>query len=297
MSAKKSFITPPFIAGLTASVLAVIKLVFGLSSGSMAVVSSALDSLGDCLVSAINFFALKKASAQPNEKFNFGYGKIEALTTLFEGFFIMAAGLFVAYGGVMKILNPEPIDFGIGAVVMVISLVMTTALVIYLRHAAAKYDSMIIYADATHYQVDLLTNAATLAALIVVHFSGLVIIDALFGIGVSAYIVLQAMPLIKESVYMLLDGSLPTEVTDEIKELIAKKELILSTHLIRTRKSGNICYFGVHLVFDPNITLAKAHECEAELEKEIKERFSQNKWIFEIHFDITDDEEIERGEI
>ena len=206
MSAKKSFITPPFIAGLTASVLAVIKLVFGLSSSSMAVASSALDSLGDCLVSAINFFALKKASAQPNEKFNFGYGKIEALTTLFEGFFIMAAGLFVAYGGVMKILNPEPIDFGIGAVVMVISLVMTTALVIYLRHAAAKYDSMIIYADATHYQVDLLTNAATLAALIVVHFSGLVIIDALFGIGVSAYIVLQAMPLIKESVYILLDG-------------------------------------------------------------------------------------------
>lgn len=290
-------ITPPFIAGCVAAFLATLKLIFGVASGSVAVISSALDSLGDCLISAMNFFALKKAGDKPNEKFNFGFGKIEALTTLFEGFFIMGAGFLVAYGGVMKILNPQPVDFNIGAIVMLISLIVTAGLVFYLRRASVKYKSMIINADAVHYQVDLLTNAATLAALVVVHFSGLVIIDALFGIGVSAYIVLGAMPLIKESIYMLLDGSLPSEITDEIKQIIESKEEVLSTHLIRTRKSGNICYFGAHLVFDPNITLAKAHGCEEELEKEIKQRFSEHKWIFEIHFDITDDEEQERGEI
>ena len=108
-------ITPPFVAGVVAGILALVKFGFGVASGSIAVISSALDSLGDLLVSAMNYFALKKSCAKPNSKFNFGYGKVEALATLFEGIFIIGAGLFVAYGGVSKIINPEPIDFNVGA--------------------------------------------------------------------------------------------------------------------------------------------------------------------------------------
>lgn len=290
-------ITPPFVAGTVASILAAVKLIFGVSSGSVAVISSALDSLGDCLISAMNYFALKKSHKSPNEQFNFGYAKIEPLAALFEGLFIAGVGLFVAYQGVLKLFDPKPLEFGIALWVMIISVVLTALLVLYLRHASAKSGSMIVYADALHYEVDLFTNLATIAALVAVHFSGLVIIDALFGMAVSAYIVFSALPLVKESLYSLLDASLPDEMTNEIKELIAKKEKILSTHLIRTRKSGNICYFGAHLVFDPNIILKEAHEVEEELEREIRQKFSENKWIFEVHFDITDDEKEERGEI
>lgn len=286
-------ITPPFVAGVVAGVLALIKFGFGVASGSIAVMSSALDSLGDLLVSAMNYFALKKSVAKPNKKFNFGYGKVEALTTLFEGIFIIGAGLFVAYGGVQKIINPEPIDFNVGALVMVISIVLTALLVIYLRRAAAKYDSMIIYTDAVHYEIDLITNAATLAALVAVHYSGLIIIDALFGMGVSAYIVFRAVPLVQDSIYMLLDGSLPKEMIEQIEKIVNSKEQVLSTHQMRTRKSANVCYFSAHLVFDPQITLALAHEIEEEIETEIKEKFNESKWIFEIHFDVSQDEEDE----
>lgn len=286
-------ITPPFVAGVVAGVLALIKFGFGVASGSIAVMSSALDSLGDLLVSAMNYFALKKSGAKPNKKFNFGYGKVEALATLFEGIFIIGAGLFVAYGGVQKIINPEPIDFNVGALVMVISIVLTALLVIYLRRAAAKYDSMIIYTDAVHYEIDLITNAATLAALVAVHYSGLVIIDALFGMGVSAYIVFRAVPLVQDSIYMLLDGSLPKEMTEQIEKIVNSKEQVLSTHQMRTRKSANVCYFSAHLVFDPQTTLAAAHEIEEEIEAEIRKKFNESKWIFEIHFDVSQDEEDE----
>lgn len=287
-------INPPFIAGCVAAFLAVFKFVFGLSCGSMAIISSAIDSLGDCFVSIVNFFALKKAQAAPSDRFNFGYGKIEPLAALFQALFIMCMGAFVSYGSVLKILNPMQIELGAGILVMIVSILATLALVWYLRRASVKTQSMIVYADALHYEMDLFTNAATLAALVVVHFSGAVIIDALFGLAVSIYIIFSALKLAKNSIYALMDESLPEPIVAALKEIIKSNSEILSFHAFTTRKSGNISFLGVHLVFAPDISLQKAHEVEVQLENAVREKFKENKWIFEIHFDIEDDSHKER---
>lgn len=285
----KDKITPPLIAGIASSTLALIKLVFGLASGSVAVLSSAADSLSDTLISIINYFALKKSRSTPNARFNFGFGKLEALSALTQSLLIIAAGLFVAYSSIENFIRPRELNLGVGMLVMIISIIITACLVLYLRRAAIKYQSLIIRADALNYEADLITNAATLLALLLVWISGFVIIDVLFGLALSAYIIFKAGTLAKTSIYDLLDEALNQTEIQQILDIIKQKKEIINFHSFRTRKSGNINILSVHLEFVPDILLLNAHEVSKQIENEIKSTFGEQKWIFEIHFDTDDD--------
>lgn len=280
---------PPFVAGVIAAFLAIAKFTIGVVSGSLAVLSSAIDSLLDCLISVLNYFAFKKSSDSPNQKFNFGYGKIEALVALFEGSLIVGIGGFICYFSVMKFFSHQGIgDIKMSLIAMVISVFATGALVVYLNSEYKKTANLIIKADALHYKTDLYTNLAILVALFIIHLTGYDIIDAIFGLGVSFYIIFSAFGLIKDGIYMLLDGSLDPKIISRAIEIIQSKNDVKSFHYLKTRKSGNVNFFSIHLVFDPSISLSKAHSIGDEIQNEIALEFD-GEWNFQTHFDITDD--------
>ncbi len=279
----------PFIAGLVAAALAVAKFAIGASSGSLSVLASAIDSLLDCLVSALNFFAIRKSASPANAKFNFGYGKIEALTALIEGIFIVAVGLGVAYSSASRLIwgGGESVNAPAAVFAMAISVVATGALVWFLRREYARRPNLVVKADALHYKSDLATNAAILVALAVVWASGFEAIDSALGLIVSAYIVWNACGLLKESIYMLLDGALPESTVARIVELIRNKPEIKSFHYLKTRKSGENNYFSAHFVFDPDTPLSRAHAVASEIEDAVRAEFG-GKWIFDTHFDVDE---------
>lgn len=284
----------PVVAGAVAIILAIVKFVVGITSGSLAVLSSAIDSMLDCLVSVLNYFALKKSNANPNDKFNFGYGKVEALVALFEGAFIVGIAVFICYSSVQKLLNgAKSVETTSVMLVMAISMVLTGLLVLYLRRVYKKTGNLIIKADALHYKTDLLTNLAIFIALFVIWITGYDVVDAIFGIVVSIYIAFSAFGLVKEGVYILLDGALPSDVVRTIIDILNSKEDVKSYHYLKTRKSGEKSFFSVHLVFDPNISLSKAHKVADDIESDIKSKFSTQKWVFDTHFDIEDDRDKE----
>ncbi|ANE32811.1 ferrous-iron efflux pump FieF [Campylobacter hyointestinalis] len=284
----------PVVAGAVAIILAIVKFVVGITSGSLAVLSSAIDSMLDCLVSVLNYFALKKSNANPNDKFNFGYGKVEALVALFEGAFIVGIAVFICYSSVQKLLNgAKSVETTSAMLVMAISMVLTGLLVLYLRRVYKKTGNLIIKADALHYKTDLLTNLAIFIALFVIWITGYDVVDAIFGIVVSIYIAFSAFGLVKEGVYILLDGALPSDVVRAIIDILNSKEDVKSYHYLKTRKSGEKSFFSVHLVFDPNISLSKAHKVADDIESDIKSKFSTQKWVFDTHFDIEDDRDKE----
>ncbi|CUU68663.1 cation diffusion facilitator family transporter [Campylobacter hyointestinalis] len=284
----------PVVAGAVAIILAIVKFIVGITSGSLAVLSSAIDSMLDCLVSALNYFALKKSNANPNDKFNFGYGKVEALVALFEGAFIVGIAVFICYSSVQKLLNgAKSVETTSAMLVMAISMVLTGLLVLYLRRVYKKTGNLIIKADALHYKTDLLTNLAIFIALFVIWITGYDVVDAIFGIVVSIYIAFSAFGLVKEGVYILLDGALPSDVVRAIIDILNSKEDVKSYHYLKTRKSGEKSFFSVHLVFDPNISLSKAHKVADDIESDIKSKFSTQKWVFDTHFDIEDDRDKE----
>lgn len=282
--------TAPIVAGTTAVLLAIIKLIAGLMSGSISVLSSAIDSMLDCIVSGFNYFALRKSKQGPDDKFNFGYGKLEALVALLEGAFIIGIGIFICIQSIQKFYaKNHDFNIDVGLYVMILSFVITGILILYLNFVSKKSGNLIIKTDALHYQTDFLTNLAIIITLIIIKFTGLTIIDAIFGIIVSIYIVFSAIKIIKEGIYTLLDGAIDENIVDDITKFIISRDDVTDFHDLRTRKSAKTCFFYIHMVFHPGISLSKAHAIGDEVEHYIQTKYDSYSWIINLHFDPIDD--------
>jgi cation diffusion facilitator family transporter len=282
------------VASFTSFLLILMKLTIGIFSGSVAVLASAIDSVLDLIVSLFNFFAVTKSELPADSTFNYGRGKIEALAAVIEGTVITISGIYIFYAAVMKYIEgSETKMLGISIVVMVISLIITIALVLYLNMVAKKTNSLVIKSDALHYKTDIYSNGAILVALVLVKISGYEIIDAIVGALIAIYIIYSAYELIQEGVYVLLDGALDEEVVLKIKNIIASEKGVTGFHFLRTRHSGNTNFVDVHLVFTPDVLLLDAHRTSDRIEDAIKELDKENEWVMNIHLDPYDDSHIE----
>lgn len=278
------------ISSSVAFILVTMKLTVGIISGSVAVLASAIDSLLDLVVSAFNYFALHNAEKEPDERFNFGRRKLEPLAAVIEGTIISLSALFILYEALSKMVQGAQIEhLGDSLAVMIASIVITAALVVFLRIVAAKTGNMVIRADALHYQTDLLSNGAVLVSLVIIYLSGYALIDPILGIGIGIYMIYSAFPLIKEGILMLLDAALEPEAVANITAILDEEEEINGYHDLRTRQSGSDIYVSVHLVFSVSTSLYDAHLVGDKLEVAFRSLFPENTVHALIHLDPYDD--------
>ena len=281
------------ISSGTATVLIVIKLFVGIMSGSVAVLASAIDSVLDLIVSAFNYFAISKAEQPADKKFNYGKGKIEALAAVIEGTVITVSGLFIFYTSIKKAIKSEPLEYlGDSIVVMVVSLGLTIALVLFLNYVAKRTRSMVVKSDALHYKTDVLSNGAILVSLVLIQVTGFEMIDSIMGVIISIYIIHSAYQIIRDGVYILLDASLEEEMVEKMRNFILEEKEISDFHYLKTRKSGNTNFVDVHLVFSPGISLMRAHYAGDRIEEKIKELIPNEEWVINAHLDPYDDSEM-----
>ncbi|WP_321311510.1 cation diffusion facilitator family transporter [Halarcobacter sp.] len=281
------------VSSSVAALLTLIKLVVGIASGSVAVLASAIDSVLDMFVSVFNYFAINNSEKPADETFNYGRGKIEALASVIEGTIITLSGLFLLYQAIEKAIKGEVSQYlGISLTVMIISLVITIALVLYLNKIAKQTESMVIKADALHYKTDVYTNLAVLVSLVLVNFTGIELIDVVVGGGISIFIIYSAYELIQEGILVLLDRAVDEEIVENIVKIIENEERVNTHHLLKTREAGNQTFVDVHLVFDCLITLMEAHRITDRIEEKIKMLNSNKDWVINIHMDPYDDFEI-----
>ncbi len=281
------------VSSSVATILVVVKLVIGVASGSVAVLASAIDSLLDTLVSIFNFFAIKKSEEHPDEVYQYGKGKIQAIAAVIEGTVISISGLYIIYvaieklnsGSVTTLLTPS-------ILAMLFSIIVTYILVKYLLKVAKETDNLVIKADALHYQTDLWSNAAVLIALGLVYVTGIDAIDALFGLGIGVYIIYSAYAIIQEGVEILLDRALEGEMVATIGEIISQHPEVTSYHWLRTRTDGTTNYVEFHMVLRPNMLLLEAHRIADEVEDKIFLLDKRKKWVITPHFDPYDDEAV-----
>jgi cation diffusion facilitator family transporter len=278
------------VSSATASVLILIKLAVGIVSGSVAVLASAIDSVLDLIVSAFNYFAIRKSEQPADELFNYGRGKIEALAAVIEGTIITVSGVYIFYAALKKAYTGETMThLNTSIAVMLASLVITVSLVLFLNYVAKKTNNLVIKSDALHYKTDVLSNGAILASLGIVYFTEFELIDSIIGVAIAFYIIYSAYGLIKEGVYILLDAALEEEIVQEIVEIIEKESEVTSFHYLKTRKSANTNYVDVHLVFNANISLLKAHTATDRIEEAIRKIRPEEAWDMNIHLDPYDD--------
>lgn len=279
-----------FVSSGVAFLLVCIKLIVWIISGSIAVLSSAIDSLLDFFVSVFNNIAVYYAEKSPDKKFNYWRWKIEAIASLFEWIIIVLSGLYVFYESISKLVTSEKVAYiWASIIVMIVSIIITFLLVLFLNHVARKTQDLVVKSDALHYKTDLFSNGWILLWLIIIKFTWFYHIDAIIWIIVAIYIVVAARDLIKNWFLLLLDVALSKEEVHKIKKIIEDTKNVRGYHKLKTRQSGNMKFVEVDLEFNDKMSLQEAHDITRSIVKKIEKIDTIYERDIYIHMDTEDD--------
>ena len=244
-------------------------------TGSLAVLSSAFDSILDIISSSINFVAVRMAEEPPDDDHPYGHSKFEPLAAQIQSFLILFSGVYILYKAYTNIEEQTVIEnLGINIYVMLFSMVATFFLVVFLKNVAKREKSAVLEADSLHYQIDLLTNGGVLIALIAIKYTGLHLIDSIVSAFIAVYIIISALKLNFSVTKELLDVVLPQEELDAIDKILTSHEHdIVDVHKLRTRKAGTQRFIDMHLVLWSKISLQDANDLRVDIENRIKQHF------------------------
>ena len=246
------------------------KLTVGFITGSMSMITSAVDSLGDLFISIVNLFVIRVAGQAPDEEHNYGHHKIEGLGAMFEGGFIFAAGCFIVYEAIHKITVGEiSHDSTLGIAVMLPILGMTFGTVTYLRKVAKETGSLVVKADALHYMTDVWVNVGVLVSLLLVKLTGKPIVDSIISIGIALYMIYSSLHVLKEGFGLVMDKSLPPEMVKELTAVLAGARAIRGFHDFKTR-AGRVPHVDFHIVVRPDMTAREVHDLYLDLRTKIR---------------------------
>jgi len=257
------------IAG--AAALGALKLATGILMNSIGLISAAVDSLVDVLISAVNLYSIRLAAEPADAGHQYGHGKIENLAGLLQGIVIGVTGLWVVVEAIRRLIRGveiHRIDWGI--VVIVISLVGSWVIARRLARVGQATDSMVLMADSLHYATDTWTNLGVLAALVLMRITGWSGFDPLVALGVGGVILVAAARLFSRSVQDLMDTALPAEIQERVETIIRRHPYAISFHDLRTRRAGSQKLIDFSLVMCRNLPLGEAHELVDHIEKEIE---------------------------
>ncbi|HYG87770.1 MAG TPA: cation diffusion facilitator family transporter [Azospirillum sp.] len=258
-----------------ASILIVAKLTAYLLSESVSILSSLIDSSTDLMASVVTLLGVRHALRPADRSHRFGHGKAEALAALAQAAFIAGSAAFLSIEAVRRLIFPSPIgETGLGIAVMLLSIVLTAALVTFQRYVVRQTDSVAIGADRLHYSGDLLMNSAVIAALLISRFTGIGAVDPLFGLGIAAFLLWGAKGIAWDALAVLMDRELPQEDRDRVVSIVHAHPEAHGLHDLRTRSSGIGVFIELHLELEPALTLAEAHDITDAIEQELRAAFA-----------------------
>jgi ferrous-iron efflux pump FieF len=274
-------------AALTAALtLALAKAIAWWLSGSVSLLAGLTDSLLDGAASLLNLVAVHYALRPADEDHRYGHGKAEALAGLGQALFIGASALLVASHAIDRLQHPEPIGApALGIAVILLSLVVTGALLLFQGYVVRLTGSTAIRADSLHYRSDLLLNSSILLALLLASY-GWPQMDALFGIGIAFYIFWSAISIAREAATVLMDKELAPELTERMHLLACSIPGVLGAHDLRTRMSGTRWFVQLHVELSSELSLLQAHVLCDQVEAAIRTEFTRAEVL--VHADPID---------
>jgi ferrous-iron efflux pump FieF len=265
-------------------ILIVIKFGAWLATGSVAMLSSLVDSLLDLVAATVNLFAVRQAVEPPDREHRFGHGKAEPLAALAQSAFLAGGALLLIFEAVERIVSPAPISrAGLGIAVMIAAILVDGALVLYQRYVVRKTRSLAIGADELHFRSDLLVNAAVLAALILDGVVAWPILDPIFGGAIGLWIIYSSTALFRLSMSQLMDHELPDEDRARIRQIAEAAHEVTAVHDIKTRAAGPTAFIQLHLEMDGAMNLRRAHQISDEVEAQLRDAYPNAEII--IHQD------------
>jgi ferrous-iron efflux pump FieF len=267
-----------------AALLIAVKFAAWLETGSVALLSSLVDSMLDIAASAVNLVAVRHAMSPADREHRFGHGKAEPLAVLGQSAFITGSAMLLLAEAVRRLISPARIENPpAGIAVMIFSIVVTIGLVLYQRHVVRRTGSIAISADELHYRSDLVLNLSVIAALVLGSALDIPILDPLFGAAIGIWIVYSAVRLARLSLIQLMDHELPDDEREKIRAIAQSHPDVVAAHDLRTRVAGPTAFIQIHIEMNGTLSLIRAHEISDEVEAELRAAYPNAQVI--IHQD------------
>jgi cation diffusion facilitator family transporter len=256
------------------TVLIIMKLIVGIISGSVSIISEAIHSSMDLIAALIAFFAVRVSDNPPDSKHPYGHGKVENISGVIEGILILVAAVMIIVEAIKKLLG-EPFELEsiwIGSLVMLVSAVINTIVSRRLYKVARLSNSVALEADALHLKTDVYTSLGVAIGLGLIMLTGIKWFDPVVAILVAFFIIKESYNLISRAFSPLLDTAWDdTEIKDLERRL---NNMEVTYHDLRTRIAGNYKFIDIHIEIPESESVGNAHNYCDKIEDALKSAYS-----------------------
>lgn len=272
-----------------------------LITGSVGLLSDAVESLVN-LVGGIMALAMLKIAARPaDEDHAYGHSKAEYFSSGVEGGLILVAAISIGVAAVPRLLHPKALEaIGLGVAVSAAASVVNFVVALLLLRVGRKFNSITLEANAHHLFTDVWTSVGVLVALGLVVMTGWNWLDPVVALLVAANIVWTGTRIVRRSIAGLMDMSLSPEHVATVRQVLQTYEQSgVQFHALRTRQSGARRFVSVHVLVPGEWTVQRGHELLERIESDVRSRLTDT--VVFTHLESLDDpaswddETLERG--
>ena len=237
-----------------------IKLLAYFLSNSVALLSDALESIVNIAASALMFFSVRISEKAADEDYNYGYLKVEEISSMLEGLFIVVAAFLIAYTAVGRLFESSRLlELNLAIGVSMVATILHGVLSWFLGRAAKERGSSALEGDSKHLLSDVISSIGVWIGLFIVEFTGWDFVDSILAFAVSILIVRMGIGLILQTSGHLMDKS-SKEGEEKIRNvLLRNKSKFLDYHYLRTRHYGDLIFAEMHLTVDGSLSVEEAH--------------------------------------
>lgn len=241
-------------------------------TGSVGLLSDALESTINLAAAVVALQALRLVSRPPDDEFAFGYSKVEYFASGFEGGMILLAAVGILISALPRLINPAPLEqLGLGLVISVAASLINLGTALVLLRAGRRYKSITLEADARHLLTDVWTTGGVLFGLLLVWLTGFIRLDAIIALLVAFNILFTGYRLLVRSGRGLMDTAIPVDELDAIKTILdAYRSQGITYHALRSRQAAARKFLVVHLLVPGGWTVADGHRLADQIETQVR---------------------------
>jgi cation diffusion facilitator family transporter len=251
------------------TLLIAMKLVVGIISGSVSIISEAIHSSMDLIAAIIAFLSVRVSDNPPDSRHPYGHGKIENISGVIEALLIFVAAIWIIIEAAKK-LTGEAIELdsiGLGSVVMLVSAIINTIVSRRLYKVARETNSVALEADALHLKTDVYTSLGVAIGLGLIMITGINWLDPVVAILVALFIIRESYYLLKKAFTPLLDTAWAESEISDLEKTLNKLEV--NYHDLRTRVAGNYRFVDLHILIPKDESVGNAHNYCDKIENEL----------------------------
>jgi cation diffusion facilitator family transporter len=240
-------------------------------TGSVGLLSDAMESVVNLIAALGAFWALTLAAKPADRRHPYGHFKAEYFSSGLESVLIVVAALAIIHAAIGRLQQPQPLEqLGIGLALSLAATALNGLVAWVLLKASRRFDSITLRADAHHLLTDVWTSFGVVLGIVLVKLTGLTILDPLIAIAVAVNIGITGWRLFHETASGLLDRSLPDREQQVLEDLLAACETDeVHFHALRTRVAGSRRFVSFHVLVPGHWTVQAGHDLCDQLEHRV----------------------------